>query len=324
MELTVQNRILKFFKENNIILIIIMVFVVAAIAGAPKFLKLSNQFNLLQSIATYGTIAIGLTFIFLVGSIDLSIGQQVTFDAVIMVLATNMLGLWPGIIITLVVGVILGYTNGSIVTRLEITPLIATLAVMTILKGFVLTILADGNLAINVKGLSQIYNYKVLGFLYPSVIVALILLIAGAIFMTKTRTGINMYIIGGNHEAGSLSGINPPRLTRLAFTIGGFCASVCAILLVFRLGTATYNFGDNIDITAICAVVIGGVSMAGGKGSMAMCILGVGVIQIINNAMNKMGLHAAAQALVTGIVVIAVLILDKYTSEKSKAKSHAN
>ncbi|NTV89627.1 MAG: ABC transporter permease [Clostridiales bacterium] len=323
MEMTAHKRVFKWLKENNIILVIILVFAVAAFVGQPKFLKVSNQFNLLQSIATYGTIAMGLTFIFLVGSIDLSIGQQVSFDAVVMVMATNTFGLVPGIIITLIVGIILGYTNGSVVTRLEITPLIATLAVMTILKGCVLSILGDGNMAINVKGLSSVYNYKLFGFLYPSVIVALIMLAAGAIFMTKTRTGINMYIIGGNHEAGALSGVNPPRLTRIAFTIGGFCAAVCSILLVFRLGTSTYNFGDNIDITAICAVVIGGVSMAGGKGSMAMCILGVGVIQIINNVMNKLGLHAAVQALVTGIVVIAVLIVDKYTSEKSKAKSAA-
>lgn len=323
MEATGQNRLLRYLKENNIVLILILVFVAAALVGQPKFLKGTNLLNLLQSIGTYGTIAIGLTFIFLVGSIDLSIGQQVAFDATIMVIATNTLGLVPGILVTLLVGLILGYLNGTIVTRLEITPLIATLAVMTILKGCVLSILHNGNLAVSIKGLAQIYNYKICGFLYPSVLVALAMLIIGAVFLTKTRTGINMYVTGGNPEAGTLAGINPPGLIRLAFTIGGFCAAICSILLVFRLGTTTYNFGDNIDITAICAVVIGGVSMTGGRGSMTMCILGVAVIQIINNVMNKLGFHAAVQALVTGLVVILVLIVDKYTRERTKAKSAA-
>jgi ribose/xylose/arabinose/galactoside ABC-type transport system permease subunit len=107
--------------------------------------------------------------------------------------------------------------------------------------------------------------------------------------------------------------VDNDKLTRVAYSICGFCSSVCAVLLVLRNNASTYNMGDNIDITAICAVVIGGVLMTGGKGNMGMCISGVAVIQIINNLMIKAGLHSSMQALITGVIVILVLIINKFT-----------
>lgn len=326
---TVKSRLLRFLKDNNIIFILILVYVAACIVASPmitsgksnNFIKLSNTLNLLQNIGTYGILAMGLTFIFLVGGIDLSIGYQVGFDgALFALLITNGVSLWLTVLLTLAAGILIGYMNGTIVTRLKITPLIGTLAVMTILKGMVYLINSESisltDVTIGGMSLKAFYSTQLLAFLSLPVIVIIILTLAAVYYLKKTRSGVNMYVIGGNLEAGNLAGINSQRLTRLSYTVGGFCAAVCAILVSMRMNAATYNMGDGIDITAICAIVVGGVKMKGGKGSMLMCIMGVAVIQIISNVMDKLHFSSAMISLITGVIVVLVLILDKLTSRK--------
>jgi len=316
------NKALNFLKEHNAVVIMILVFVAAVIIASPKFTKLTNLFNLAMSIGTYGILAIGLTFVFIVGGIDLSIGYQVAFCGTMLVILTNAIGLAPALIIVLSIGLSIGYLNGTIVTRLKIPPLIGTLAVMTALNGLVLLLNNNsGNLSIKdtIFGMSlpEFYRLHIFGFLSPSIVIALVLFVGFALFLKYTRPGADMYVTGGNREAGAFSGINNGRLTRIAYSICGLCSAVCSFLLVSSLGASTYNMGDGLDITAICAVVIGGVKMQGGKGNMAMCFMGVVTIQVINNAMIKIGLHSSMQSLITGIVVILVLVLDKLTSKKA-------
>ncbi|NLT13346.1 MAG: ABC transporter permease [Clostridiales bacterium] len=326
---TTRSRLLRFFKDNNIVFILILVYAAACVAASPmitsgksnNFIKLSNTLNILQNIGTYGILAMGLTFIFLVGGIDLSIGYQVGFDgALFAILATHGVNLWLAMLITVAAGLLIGYTNGLIVTRMRITPLIGTLAVMTILKGLVYLINSESisltDVTVGEMSLKAVYTSQLLTFLSLPVILIIILTAAAVYFLKKTRSGVNLYIIGGNLEAGNLAGINSPGLTRLAYTIGGGCASICAILVSMRMNAATYNMGDGIDITAICAIVVGGVKMKGGKGNMLMCIMGVAVIQIIANLMDKLHFSSAMISLITGIIVVLVLILDKFTGRK--------
>ncbi|MGI5970971.1 MAG: ABC transporter permease [Oscillospiraceae bacterium] len=319
------NRIIKYLKDNNIIVILILIVIAAVLTASPKFTKATNLFNLSASIGTYGILAIGLGFVFLVGGIDLSVGYQVGFCGTVMALLTTSIGVWPAIVITLICGALIGYLNGTIVTRLKIPSLIGTLAVMTTLKGFVLLLNDNtgGHSISSAKifgvGPSTFYSTKIFGFLAPSVLVAVVLLVFFAFFLRYTRSGSNLYVVGGNPEAGALSGINNNALIRFSYVICGLCASLCAVFSVSRLDTSVYNLGDNLDITAICALVIGGVKMQGGKGNMGMVIMGVAVIQIINNVMTKLGLQSATQALVTGVVVVLVLIIDRFTAEKAKA-----
>lgn len=321
------SRLVKFFKKNNIILILILVYLAAALLASPAllggkkntFFTVANTFDLLTLIGVYGILAMGLTFVFIVGGIDLSIGYQVAFCAAIFaVMCRSGMNVILAMIITLVCGCAVGYLNGTIVTRIGIPPLIGTLAVMTALKGIVYIICPDslsvGEATLGGNTLSNVY--KLSGVLTLPVIILVILTVIFSIFLKYSITGSNFYIVGGNFEAGMLSGINPNRLSRIAYTLGGLCASLCGLLLCFRTNTATYNMGDGIDITAICAIVVGGVKMQGGRGNMAMCIMGVAVIQIITNVMDKLHYSTAVVSLVTGIVVILVLILDRFTSAK--------
>ncbi len=314
-----QTPVGRFFDEHNSIYILILITIAAVITASPKFTRIGNIINLTQAISTYGILAIGLTFIFLVRGIDLSLAYQVAVDGTLFVMICNTWGFIPAVLITMLTGCALGYLNGTIVTRLRIPSLIGTLAVMTTLKGVVLMLNHNnGSRMVDItlfgEKFSRIYNMKFLGFITPTHVICLAFLIVLGLFLRYKRSGAEMYVVGGNPEAGLFSGINNDMLTRLAFTIGGFSASVCSMLVVMRMNASTYNMGDNLDIIAICSVVVGGVKMQGGKGNMAMTIMGVAIIQIINNVMTKLGMRTAMQALVTGIVVILVLVLDKFTS----------
>ena len=322
------SSFVKFMKKNNIILILVLVYVAAAVLASPAllggkkntFFTVNNTFDLLTLIGVYGILAMGLTFVFIVGGIDLSIGYQVAFCAAMFaVMARNGVNVILAMIITMICGCIVGYINGSIVTRIGIPPLIGTLAVMTALKGIVYIICPDslslGSATLNGATLSSVYKMAGSAITLP-VLLIIILTVVFSLFLRYSVTGSNLYIVGGNYEAGLLSGINPDRLSRIAYTLGGLCSSICGLLLCFRTNTATYNMGDGIDITAICAIVVGGVKMQGGRGNMGMCLMGVAVIQIITNLMDKLHYSTAVVSLVTGIVVILVLILDKITSAK--------
>jgi ribose transport system permease protein len=317
------NPVFRFVRKNNAILILFLVFVTAALTVNAKFLKASNFYNLSQTIGTFCIFAAGLGFVFIVGSIDLSIGYQVAVCGTIFAIVSPALGIMFAIPAVFLIGIIIGYINGTIVTRLKIPSLIGTLAMMTVLKGVVLFLNNDngGKSVSKVRlfggSLPDFYKLQVFGFLAPSVIIAVLLLIVFTVFLKWTRSGTDMYVTGGNPEAASLSGIDNGRLTRLAYSICGFCSAVCSILLVMRNNASTYNMGDNIDITAICAVVIGGIKMTGGKGTMGMCLMGVAIIQIINNLMIKLGLHSSMQALITGIIVVLVLIVNKLTERQT-------
>ena len=325
------NKVVKFFKKNNIILILVLVYVAAVALASPAllggksntFIKPSNIMDLLTMIGAYGILAMGLTFVFIVGGIDLSIGYQVAFCAVMFSMMTNAgLNVFIAMILTLCIGCAIGYINGTIVTRIGIPPLIGTLAVMTFLKGCVYILCPDSISVSSIKiagmSLSNIYKLNGSPITLP-IILIVVLTVVFSIFLKYTVTGSNLYIVGGNFEAGMLSGINPNRLSRLAYALGGLCSALCGLLLCFRTNAATYNMGDGIDITAICAIVVGGVKMQGGRGNMGMCIMGVAVIQIITNLLDKLHYSTDVVSFVTGIVVIAVLILDRFTSSKDAA-----
>ncbi|MDR2355246.1 MAG: ABC transporter permease [Clostridiales Family XIII bacterium] len=314
------RSIYEFFKTNNALFVLMLIVAASALLVGDRFFKPSNVFNLLQTIGTFGILAAGLSFVFIVGGIDLSIGYQVAFCGTAFAMLAPRLGFFAAAAISIAAGVLIGYCNGSIVTRLGIPSLIGTLAVMTVLKGLVLLINGAGgsksvrDVLLGGGPLPSFYNMKIFGFLSPSMLIALLLFCAFAVFLKWTRSGVGMYVIGGNPEAAVLSGIDKDRIMRLTYTVCGFCSAVCAVLCVIRNNASTYNMGDNIDIVAICSVVIGGVRMTGGRGNMLMCATGVAIIQMINNAMIKIGLQTSVQALIMGIIVIIVLIINKITS----------
>lgn len=313
-----KKNVTKFLLEYNIVFVLILIIVAASIF-APNFLKPRNITNVIVNVGTYGIMAIGLTLVFIVGAIDLSVGFQAAAIAVVTVLAGNSFGMFGGIIVGILGGTLLGFFNGFVVTKLKITPLIATLATMTALKGITIVLTNNGSISLKNEALKGLFASKLAGIQFP-IVLFVIIIVAVALFLRYTRTGVNFYVIGGNEEAGKLSGINTDRLVRLAYTLSGLLCGIVGILLASRFYSATYNLAENMDVTAISSCVIGGVKLTGGKGNVVQALLGVMVIQVINNMLTLMSVYGSIQTLITGLVVVAVLIGDKYT-HVNKARS---
>ncbi len=303
--------IVNFFREYNIVIVLFLL-IVAATIFVPNFTKPRNLSNLIVSIGTYGIMVLGLTLVFIVGAIDLSVGFQAATVAVTVVLISNKAGFIAGAVSGLLAGLLLGYFNGSVVTKLKITPLIATLATMTAMEGVTLILTNNSSVSLHNDMMNSLYSLRIAGIRLP-VIVFTVILLAFAFFLRYTQTGINFYITGGNKEAGKLSGINTDKLIRLAYTLAGLSCGIVGILLASRYNSATYNLAENLDVTAISSCVIGGVKLMGGKGNMVQALLGVMVIQLINNMLTLLSVYGAIQTLISGLVVVAVLLTDKFT-----------
>lgn len=306
-----KKNLSKYVLEYNIVIILILL-VIAASFFVPNFIRPGNISNLLINVGTYGIMALGLTLVFIVGAIDLSVGFQAAAIAVVTVLVANSFGFAAAIVAGIAGGLILGYINGFVVTRLNITPLIATLATMTGLKGLTLLLTNNFSIALTDLDTKLLYTTIIAGIQLPIIIFAAIFIVL-TLFLRYTRTGLNFYIIGGNEEAGKLAGINTNKLIRLAYILSGLCCGIVGILLASRFASATYNLAENMDVTAISSCVIGGVKLMGGKGNMLQALLGVMVIQVISNILTLLSVYGSIQILVTGLVVVAVLIGDKYT-----------
>lgn len=290
-----------------------------------------NRFNrnystVLVEASVYGCIAIGLSLVMLTGNIDLSVGFQAAAGAVLVVLITNATGSIPlAILVALLAGLLMGCINGFTVTRLGISPLIATIATNYIYKGAVYyftkdgSIYPDGDLRATLKNSfagNQLFGMKALTL---TVVLVAIILILLTFMLKNTRFGTSLYIAGDNAEAGKLAGININRVSFLAYVICGFLCALAGVFMASNQGAAIFTMGEGRDVFAVSACVIGGVKMSGGKGTMLNVLMGILIMRMISTVMNLILIPAAWVDLVSGLLLIIVLVIDRFTgSQKEK------
>ncbi len=275
----------------------------------------------------YGCIAIGLALVMVTGNIDLSVGFQAATSAVLVVLVINATGsVAAGVVVALLAGLVMGAVNGLVVTGFGISPLIATIATNYIYKGIVYYFTKDGSIypadALRSALRDNIARLQFGGSRYLSltVLIVAVILIVLAFVMRKTNFGNNLYITGDNAEAGKLAGINTKRTAFLAYVLCGFLCGLAGVFLASNQGAAIYTLGEGRDVFAISACVIGGIKMAGGKGTMLNVLIGILIMRMISTAMNLLLIPAAWVDFVSGMLLIVVLIIDRFTSgEKQSA-----
>lgn len=306
---------LNILKKYSIFLILLAVFIFG-IFGVDLFVKPRNLYNLLLNTCLYGIPAIGMTFIMLTGNIDLSIGRLVALCAIVACITASKLGFIPMLIITLIVGMAVSYLTSRVITRFHIDPLITTLGIQVILEGVSYIICNDQTVKNSDDTLRNLFSYKLFGVLPMPVLIFGIMLLASLFVTHYTKFGLNIYVAGGNQEAGRLSGINIDRLHRLCWVIAGGCAAVGGIVLASRVNSGSTILGNTLNMTTIASCVVGGVSFSGGKGSHLRMLAGVLVIQTISNILSLKGAVGTVQSLVNGLVLVLVLILDRYTQYK--------
>lgn len=296
--------------------------------ASDRFLLPDNITNVLLQIAVNVCLSTGMTMIILSGGIDLSVGSMLALTGAIAAgLMKNGIAIEPfgvqiqltcfgGVIAALVVGTILGSCNGIAITRFKLPPFVATLGMLSIARG--LTMLWTGGFPITSLGpdFAKLGTGYFLGIPMPVWIAGVVV----AIFMVvtqRTRFGRYIYAIGGNERAAELSGINVPRTKLMVYAIGGMLSGVAGLLATSRLDSATPNAGTGYELDSIAAVVIGGTSLSGGRGSILGTVLGCLIIGVLNNGMVLLEVSAFWQPVVKGVVIIVAVAIERANRSES-------
>lgn len=266
--------------------------------------------NIMQQVAVIAVAAYGMTYVILLGDIDLSVGSIIAVAGMVAAQAFSMgFGFAPTVLITLAAGAIMGGLNGVLSAKLMLPSFIVTVATMGIYRGAVSLPTNGAPASIENETWLAIGSESWLGL--PIIIWIVIALFAiNHIVLSRTIFGRRAYLAGGNREAAIYSGIRVDRLKIIIFMISGVMAAISGILLSSRLSSAQTNAGMGYELDAIAAVVLGGTSLAGGVGTMVGTILGALIIGVINNGMNMLAVPYFYQLIFKGIVILFAVWLD--------------
>ena len=296
-------------QYGGIVIALIILCTVFTIANS-RFLSLANFMNIFQQVAVVAIAAFGMTWVILLGEIDLSVGSII---AVAGMVGAQSLALGTGfpaaLLITIIAGAILGAVNGLLTARLLLPSFIVTLATMSIYRGLVSLPTGGAPAMISDSNWQAIGASSFLGL--PLIIwILLILFLANHILLSMTVFGRQTYLTGGNREAALYSGIRVGRVKIIVFTLSGIMSAIAGILLSSRLYSAQTNAGVSYELDAIAAAVLGGTSLSGGVGTIPGTLIGALIIGVLNNGMNMLSIHYFIQLVVKGVVILVAVWLD--------------
>lgn len=306
-----------FFQRFGLVFSFLLLMIALSLLS-ERFLTPANLMNVLRQATINGIVSVGMTIVILTGGIDLSVGSvlalSVTVGASLMKQGTPV-GL--AVASALGIGTLLGIINGLMITRAKIPPFIATLGMLTVARGLTL-LYTQGQ---PITGLPATFRWigtgVVAGIPMP-VILSLAVFALGWVFLSRTKYGAQIYLLGDNPTAARLAGVPVDRMTVLVYAISGFCAALAGLVLVARLDSAQPIIGQGYEFNAIAAVVVGGTSFSGGEGGLAGTLLGALLIETLNNGLNLLNVSPLWEQVVKGVVIALALLLYKVFSPPSK------
>lgn len=294
--------------------------------ASSNFFNFSNIVGILLSTAVIGVLALGATFVIVTGGIDLSVGTVMTLSAVMTGVFITMWGLpvWVGIIGGLMTGAICGFISGFVIARLGIPPFIATLAMMMIAKGLALVISGTkpiyftDNEVFSKISLGTELGDLIPGFNIPNaVLIFFLAAIIGSLLLSRTIVGRYNFAIGSNEEATRLSGVNVQKWKIIIYMIAGLFTGLAGILMASRLNSAQPALGMGYELEAIAAVVIGGTSLSGGKGTIIGTVIGALIMSVLTNGLRILSVPQEWQTIVVGFVILLAVYADILRRRKS-------
>ncbi|MCM5557893.1 ABC transporter permease [Pleomorphomonas sp. JP5] len=296
---------------------------------APNFVSVANAVIVSKHVAINAFLAIGMTFVILTGGIDLSVGAivglvgMVAGALVLYGIPLEMFGVviypnvWEVIGIALLVGTFVGLVNGLLITRMQVAPFIATLGMLYVARGTAL-LMSGGSTFPNLIGKPEFGNqgFPALGagtILGIPLSIWLLLVVAGvaAYVATKTPFGRQIYAVGGNERAATLSGVSVDRVKLAVYMISGFCAAIAGLVVASQLVASHPASGETFEMNAIAAAVLGGTSLSGGRGTIGGTIVGAFVIGVLSDGLVMMGVSEFWQMVIKGVVIVGAVILDQ-------------
>ncbi|WP_372353038.1 ABC transporter permease [Pararhizobium sp. BT-229] len=297
----------------------LMVLVAGFSVASPNFLQTSNILAILQATSVNGVLAIAATLVIITGGIDLSVGTLMTFCAVIAGVVLTFLGLplLLGVAGAILAGAACGAVSGTFVARFRIPPFIATLGMMLILKGLSLVISGTRPIYFNdTPGFTDIAQGSLIGRILPAapvpngVLILFLVAIAASFVLAKTPLGRYAFALGSNEEAARLSGVNTAGWKVVIYSLSGAICGIAGILIASRLNSAQPALGQGYELDAIAAVVIGGTSLSGGKGTIIGTLIGALVMSVLANGLRILSVAQEWQTVVTGGIIILAVYVD--------------
>lgn len=319
IEVQLQNRPAGVLKqifsigEIGLLISLLVIFMFFSIVS-NYFLTVRNITNILGQIALPMIAAVGLSVVLISGEVDISIGSLQAVVALPLITIMNATGSFIlGVISALLTGVVIGVINGILITRLKVNSLIATLGMFYALRGAVYLI--TNKVAIADKAGIEVFfllgNGKLFSILPYSAILMFIILFSFMFVLKNTSYGRRLYAVGGNAEVARALGIDVRRVKFSAFVICSILASISAILLASRLGSANHLAGQGFEFQVVAAVVLGGVSLSGGVGTLLGAFIGVLILGIIQNGLGMLNVNTMWQLVVTGSIIILSVAIDE-------------
>lgn len=288
--------------------------------ASPNFFQVSNIMAILQAASVNGVLAIGVTLIIITGGIDLSIGTLMTFCAVMTGVVLTWLGapLPLGVVAAIGTGVLSGLASGTFVAKMKIPPFIATLGMMLILKGLSLIVTGTRPIYFNdTPGFDLISRGSIVGAVFPAFPVpngVLILFGVAALVawvLSRTVLGRYTFALGSNEEAVRLSGVNADAWKMAIYAVSGAIVGIAGLLIASRLNSAQPALGLGYELEAIAAVVIGGTSLSGGRGTILGTLIGALIMAVLTNGLRVLGVAPEWQTVVTGGIIIVAVYADQ-------------
>jgi ribose transport system permease protein len=303
-------------QTTYLILVIVVVSIIATILN-PKFLSARNFFNVMQQISVLGILSMCMALLMISGNLDISIGNMAGLVGMVfvrMVLSGYSMGL--SALIVLVMSAALGFINGLIIAKSKTTPLIITLGMMYVYYGIALLI-SEGR-PHSLGGQFQFLGRAKIGPIPFTIIVYLLIFAFGLILRRYTTYGRRINAIGGNSEAAFLSGINVDRHVISLYALSGLISGLAGLVLTSRLGMVRADSGTGYELQALAAVIIGGITFEGGRGSLVGAFFGVLLLGIIYNAMNIVGVSSYLQTMILGAIIVIATVVSNIGTMKRK------
>ena len=316
-----KKSISSFLSENSALVALVALFIITACLKGQVFLNPRNILNIFMNNSIIGIIALGMTLIIITGGIDLAVGSQLAAAGLIVITVLNSTGsIALSLLSAIIFGIVSGWFTGIMIAKFKIPPFIVTLGTLSIYRSVSQHFFNGGGIMAknNQDAFIAIANTKIGGTISVIIIYWIVLAIIISVFSKKTAIGRHIYAVGSNEKATKLSGINIDRVKITAYIISGILVALAAIIEAARLGSMnSASSGLSYEMDAIAAVVIGGTSMSGGKGTIIGTVFGTLTLGVINNMMNLLGVPTfLVSAIKGGIIIVAVLLQSRLNKEK--------
>ena len=318
-----KDKIISRLSDSGIIIILVVICVIMSFLS-PYFLKPSNIMNILRQISNMGIISVGMAMVILVGEIDLSVGAVLAFSSCLSAFLAQRINPWLAISIAILLSGAIGYLNGFISIKVGVASFIGTLGMQNIIRG--IAYLITGGIPIQFNNAAGILGGGTINISEElqipfSVVIMFAVYFLGIMITKKTVFGRNLYAVGDNEKSARLSGINTDMTRIMAFVITGLLAGLVGVINAGNLTTAEASAGTSLEQDCIAAVVIGGISMTGGEGSIVGILFGAAIMGIIRNAFILLSFPASMQTIAIGLIIVVAVCVDCISKRRNLLKS---